>query len=134
MDYSMIVPKAEKKPETQSAQPAGGFNQAPPPMTMSGHIAQLEQLSQIRRLQNVDLIQSRSMRLNFRDNYEDYYMHGPPHGYPENGHGPQGWPQPPPRPPPTRYMRQGPPPPGPPQPQLASGSFIEGNPHDCTIM
>ncbi|KAA8519411.1 hypothetical protein F0562_013667 [Nyssa sinensis] len=131
MDYSVIVPKAKKKAEMQIATPQGEE-----PSPLDGYIGQLDQLSRIRRMKNVDLIQSRCVRLNFRDHYDDnYYMYGP-HGPPPSSSSiPPGSSRPPPPqpprymqriplgslrspPPPPRYMMQGPhsPPPGPPPP------------------
>ncbi|KAA8519406.1 hypothetical protein F0562_013662 [Nyssa sinensis] len=130
-DFHANSKLGEKKPDMQIAAPC---EEPPSSMYMDGYVAQLDQLSRIRRMKNVDLIQSRCIRLNFRDTYEDnYYMYGP-HGLPPASSSiPPGSPPPPPPPrymqrrppPPPRYMMQGPPapPPGPPPPPSPPPEF-----------
>lgn len=111
---------------------------------MNSHVSQVDQLSRIRRLNDIELTHSTSLRLNFRDymddDIDDHYYSGyapppvphevhpyPPPGYPEPAPRiiPRGVPPPlgPPRPrymtrgpPRPRYMTRGPPPIPPPPP------------------
>ncbi|GFZ01597.1 hypothetical protein Acr_15g0002060 [Actinidia rufa] len=129
------------------------------PYNMGVPMAYIDQVSQVRRVKNVELSHSRTFRMNFRDDpYECFHHHGhglppppsPPCRYKPQAppprscmHGPS--PRPPPGPPPasrsppepsqcSAELSYGPSPPGYYSPPYYGGYFSDENPNGCILM
>ncbi|OIT20206.1 hypothetical protein A4A49_38686 [Nicotiana attenuata] len=107
----------------------------PPQRQMRGgyYWDDLERLSRMRRLRNIEMEQSRTYRINFRDYADDYYYnYNDPRAPPPNGYPPPP-PMPPSQPPPPEYGQPGPQPPPPPM-SYPPSYFSDDNPQGCAIM